>query len=110
MKEQQAQAAWYQKPIWQGLLGLALMVAGWKLSTYVPPSPGAERLAEMRRMAGEDAELAERLDRTDRNLRGDPPYQLPGRVVLVLGLALFVGAGVRMYNTPVRVEEGAENV
>ncbi len=109
MNERPPAPPWYLKPIWQGLLGLALMVAGWKLATYMPHSASDGWLAAIREMAGEEAELTKRLDRVARSVRGDPPYQLPGRLVLVAGLVLFVAAAVRMYQAvPVPpAEEGA---
>jgi len=83
---------WYRRPILLGLLGLGLMVGGWKLSTWVPPE---RRLAEVRRLA--DPDLRDKLDEYVRRVRGAPPYELPGRLVLFAGLILFVVAGVRMY-------------
>jgi hypothetical protein len=109
MKEERVPVAWYQRPIWLGLVGLALMIGGWKVSTYRPASRGDGLLAEIKGMVGEQSELAERLDRVANNLRGDPPYQLPGRLVLVAGLVLFVSAAVLMYQSPPPSREEAES-
>jgi hypothetical protein len=84
-----------------GLLGLALMVGGWKLATYVPAPEGDQerRLEELRGAADasarsgdpEGARLARKLPWRA------PPYQAQGRLVLFGGLLLFVVAGVFMY-------------
>lgn len=102
MREEHAPVAWYQRPVWLGLVGLVLMVGGWKLASYRPLWRGEGALSELRGMAGEQAELTERLDRMANSLRGEPPYQLPGRLLLVAGLVLFVSAGVLMYQAPPR--------
>lgn len=94
--------AWHRKPIWLGVVGLALMVGGWKLMTFVPPAGGEGILAELRRLAP-DAEYAERVERFARR---EPPYKLPGRLAVLAGLLLFVTAGVGMVRT--RPPESAE--
>jgi hypothetical protein len=104
-----ASRGWYRQPIWLGLLGLALMVGGWKLTTFVPPSPeeqsSAERLAELRKMAGEREDgLAERLDQIARDRWREPPFRVAGRLAFLTGLALFVTAGVLMSRSPARDE------
>jgi hypothetical protein len=90
---------WHRQPIWLGLLGLALMLGGWKLSTFVPAHERAALLNELRGMA-DDPALKDRIDQIARNARRAPPYQLPGRLVVFAGLALFVLAGMRMYRQP----------
>ncbi len=82
---------WYRKPVWLGLLGLALMVGGWKLSTFVPPFP--EEVAELHRMGNEA--YRNRLERMR-----VAPYLLPGRLVFLAGMVLFVAAGVQMFRQP----------
>jgi hypothetical protein len=95
--------AWWAGPIGTGLIGLALMVGGWKLSTYLPLTVREQRqeeaVEEIRRLA-RDEELRAKLDSYARGARGQPPYQLPGRLVFFAGLVLFVAAGVRMYRAP----------
>jgi hypothetical protein len=98
---------WWRRPIGIGLLGLVLMVGGWKLSTWEGPltprqQQNAERLSELRRMA--DGELRGKLDGYAEHARGLAPYEVPGRLVIFLGLVLFVVAGVRMYRTPAHRE------
>jgi hypothetical protein len=100
---------WWQSAIGMGLLGLALMVGGWKLSTWIPVATPhereqAEKLADVRGMANE-RELRQRLDEIARDVQQrTPPYQLPGRLAILVGLVLFVAAGVRMYHTQVPIE------
>jgi hypothetical protein len=98
------------RPIPLGLLGLALMLAGWKASTYVPLTP---RQAEQARQADEVRGLAEqdelkgKIDGIVRGAQPPPPYQLPGRLLFGAGLVLFVAAGVRMYRQAPPPEEEA---
>lgn len=41
MERTKAVPAWWTRPVWVGLLGLGLMVGGWKLGTLaVSPFPG----------------------------------------------------------------------
>jgi hypothetical protein len=91
---------WWKNPIYLGLLGLALMIAGWQLSQSLPPSSPRRveqqaQLAELRRMA-DDPALAERLDRLATIHRGQPPLEWPGRLLFFGGLLLFIGAGISM--------------
>jgi hypothetical protein len=84
-----------------GLLGLALMIGGWKLATYVPaPSGDQERRLEELRGAAEASARAGDPEgtRLERKLpQRMPPYQPQGRLVLFGGLLLFIVAGVLMY-------------
>ena len=85
-----APVPWYERAWVIGLLGLALMVGGWKLSTLVP-APGDERLRELERLGADDAAYQERLRQYAR-----PPYQVPGRLVFFAGLLVFLYAGAKM--------------
>lgn len=87
-----ARRPWHDRPLVLGLLGLALMVGGWKLSTHVPAAPSDPRLSELHSLGADDAEYQSRL----RAFGATPPYQLPGRLVLLAGLLVFGYAGVRM--------------
>ena len=69
-----------------------MILGGWKVSTWVPPS-GDGPFNELRRLADDD--LRAKLDGYRR-----PPLQLPGRLTFFVGLGLFVVAGVRMYRAP----------
>jgi hypothetical protein len=84
-------APWYLQPVWLGVLGLALMVAGWKLSTYAPLPQQVDDLYGMA-----DRGLRDRLDR----MRPVPPYLWPGRLAFLGGVALFVLAGALMFRKP----------
>ena len=107
-----------RSPVVLALVGLVLMVGGWKVSTYVPVSAeDAEKerqLNELRSRAEEfdrttaapgQPKLSERLSRYAAGSRL-PPYQVPGRLALYVGLLLFVTAGVLMYRSP--AEQDAE--
>jgi TolB-like protein len=83
--------------LWLGVIGLVLLVAGWRISTYVPPSRYDDDLDAMRR-AGDDG-LRRKLDEYQQGWAR--PYQLPGRLLFFAGLGLFVIAGVKMYRAPV---------
>jgi hypothetical protein len=98
-----------------GLLGLALMVGGWKLATYVPAPAGDQerRLEELRGAAEASARSGDpEGKRLERKLpQRTPPYQAQGRLVLFGGLLLFVVAGVLMYRhkpAPEAPPEGEE--
>lgn len=102
--------SWWSQPLWLGLVGLGVMVAGWKLSTFMPASlhaaAQAEQLAAIRRLAT-DPELRERLDRVEPPPAGPPPFELPGRLLFFAGVALFVGAAVQMTRQPAPDDESA---
>jgi hypothetical protein len=85
-----------------GLIGLVLLVGGWKASTWVPPreGPQGEMFSDVRRMAG-DSELGRRMDDIG---RPQPPLEFPGRVAFFLGLGLFVLALAMMWRGPTPVE------
>lgn len=83
------------------LVGLLLIVGGWKVSDWTPPrEPGL--IDELRRMA--DGELREKLDGYARPER---PLAIPGRLALLVGLGLFGLALVQMYRAPVPAKEAA---
>jgi hypothetical protein len=90
----------WRNPLPLAAVGLALMVGGWKASTYVPGTAPERAAAEREPPGGigRHAEGAQRL----------PPYRLAGRLALLAGLALFVTAGVLMYRQPPAEEERAE--
>jgi hypothetical protein len=117
--EKQHSDGW-RSPLVLAGLGLALMVAGWKVSTYVPVSAeDAEKerqLNELRSRAEEfdreaagsgQPKLSERLSRYAAGGR-IPPYQTAGRLALYVGLLSFVGAMVLMYRRPAGQEAGPE--
>jgi hypothetical protein len=87
------------------------MVAGWKASTYNPLTPRqaeqARQFDEVRGPAGEDPDLARRLDEMATRVQPRPPYQGLGRLAVFAGLALFIAAGVLMYRQPPPPEEPA---
>ena len=94
-----------QTPLWQypvtiAIFGLLVMVGGWVLSTWRPPMGERARdqesqLGQIRAMS-EDEELTRRLDR----IRPMPPFELPGRLILFGGIAVFAVGVVRMYQAP----------
>ncbi len=99
---------WWRRPIGMGLLGLALMVGGWKLSSWVPPTTTheqeqAEKLGELKRVRG-DPQWQAKVDGYARNVQRQPPFEMAGRLVIFAGLAVFIIAGVRMYRAPVKEE------
>jgi hypothetical protein len=78
------------------------MLGGWKLSTHVTLSPRqaeqAGKLAEVRDLA--PADLRDRLDRLADNVQPAPPFRWAGRLVFLVGAALFLTAAVLMFRKP----------
>lgn len=111
MGKPQRGTPWYQRPLGVGLIGLMLMIGGWKLSTFVPPRMSdrgqQEQLEGLRRMS-EDQELNERLDRIATNVRREPPYQFPGRLVFLAGMVVFAVGAIQMARSPSTTEEVEE--
>src|SRR4051812_31143573 len=109
MEQDVPAVSWWRRPVWLGLVGLALMVGGWKLSVYVPSSP---LLDEVRGLAekSDERDLRDRLDAMRRNVHREPPYLLAGRLVFLAGMLMFVASAVQMYRQPpvVRKEEPEE--
>ncbi len=97
--QKQVQKPWYQQPIWLGLLGLLIMLLGWKLSIYKPYSNAIATVAELQQMT-EDQELVQRLDQVARAAPREPPYKLPGLMAFLAGMMMFISAGVAMYQSP----------
>ena len=117
--EKQHPAGWRSPLVLVGL-GLALMVAGWKVSTYVPVSAeDAEKerqLNQLRSRAEEfdrevavsgQPKLSERLSRYAAGGR-IPPYRMAGRLALYAGLVAFGAAIIAMYRRPAEQEAGPE--
>ena len=102
MEQAKSMTPWYHKPVWVGLLGLALLVGGYHVSTFVPQTPRersqADALADLRGKA--DDELRERLDAYALNVRREPPLRWPGRVAFLAGVGLCVAAGVMAARQP----------
>jgi hypothetical protein len=113
MEQAKAITPWYRRPIWLGLLGLALLVGGYQISVYVPMTPRertqAAMLADVRDNA--DEELRQKLDDFARNVRREPPFRWSGRLVMLAGLGLCVTAAVLMARQPAAapVEESVTN-
>jgi hypothetical protein len=108
-----------------GLAGLALMIGGWKLTTYVPtPSESKarrqerqeERLRQVREIADQAArrgdpgaaQLADKLHQFTPPAP-QPQYRMQGSLVVVVGLALFILAGVLMYRHRPAPDQPAED-
>ena len=90
----------WQFPISLALIGLLLMVGGWSLSTWRPPiserATAQESQARQIRDMSDDPELTRRIDK----VLPMPPLELPGRLIVFGGVALFVVGVVRMYRAP----------
>jgi hypothetical protein len=103
---------WYHKPIWLGLVALALMLGGWKLSTHVSLTPHqadqADKFAEVRAMA--KGQFREELDRMAGNVQPTPPFRWAGRLVFMAGAGLFVVAAVLMFRKPAAQAAPADEV
>ena len=94
-----------QTPLWQypvtmAMVGLLVMVGGWCLSTWRPPmgerAADQESQREQIRAMSDDPELTRRIDR----IRPMPPFELPGRLIIFGGIAVFAVGVVRMYQAP----------
>jgi hypothetical protein len=82
-----------------GLVGLALMLAGYQLVNYAPPARDIEqerKLEVLRSQAADDPGLSERLRHVGRS--GDRPYRAAGTIAIYGGLLLFIAAGIKMYH------------
>lgn len=92
-------------PFFLGLVGLALALGGWKLSSWTPPRSGAGEglFAEVRGLA--DDQLGERMDSIRRGASLRPPLELPGRLAFFTGVIVFAAALVRMWQSPAPSEE-----
>jgi hypothetical protein len=98
-------ARWWKNPFVLALTGLALMLGGWKASTYIPTSSAKEQ------PAAEDAAPAQvSRGSTAVSPHGARlPFLLPGRIVFGAGLFLFIAAGVLMYrHQPAPTDEEPE--
>jgi hypothetical protein len=112
----QRQTRW-QTPALLAVIGLTLMIAGWKATSYVATSPReaaqAQELAELREMARQDAstqELSRAIDRVADDHRETVPYRTLGRLAFFAGLFAFVSAGVVMARArPPEEPSGDEN-
>jgi hypothetical protein len=109
----------WQSPLTLGVVALALMVVGWKVSTYRPAADtdAERRLVEL----ASQAEAFERAN-TDPSQAGlaaklqqytRPPYHFLGRLLVYVGAALFLVAGVAMWQAkpppPGEEEEEADD-
>jgi hypothetical protein len=107
-----APSFWWQKPAGLGVLGLVLMFAGYKVTTYLPSTDREDAqnqlLTDLREKARkEPGQLSETVDRYASKIQRTPPYEIPGRLVFFSGLAAFVGAGFLMYRAPAATPEEA---
>jgi hypothetical protein len=92
----------WRHPIVLGLLGIALLVGGWKLSSYIPDAARGGLVEGLKRQAeeqgGEGTQgLPERLEKWPARALQEPPFRLAGQLVMLAGLVLFVAAGMRMW-------------
>jgi hypothetical protein len=125
MMTEKAAARWQQDPFKVGVLGLALMLAGYFLMRWVP-AEAAKDEATRARLRAAGRKLASSDDPEQRRdgevLRDDektrpvsPPYELPGRLTFYLGLAVIGGACLLWYTQaqtegpPREPEETAES-
>lgn len=97
----------WRRPLLLAGIGLVLMLGGYAAMNYVPLSPQQaeqeRRFDELRTLAGrssaggsEAESLNERLKQVAPPWR-NPPYRMPGRLAIYLGLFLFIAAGFLMY-------------
>ncbi len=115
-KHEPASDGW-GRPLLLAGIGLVLMLGGYMVMNYVPPKPLTPRQVEQERWQTEmreaakgqgDPALAERLEHVTPPWR-TPPYEIPGRLAVYVGLFLFVAAGVLMYrHRPARKEQSDE--
>mgnify|MGYP000888628573 CR=1 FL=1 len=76
------------------VIGLALVVGGWKLSTWIPrPADKDGLFGDLQQYAGSEGEW-------DRKAPSGPPLQLPGRLAFVAGAGLFAFALWKMSRAP----------
>ena len=95
--------AWHN-PFVVGIVGLVLMIAGWKLGSIVPEAADdSETRLNVAREHAEKGDLSEQpkhfaVPRT-------PPFRLVGRLTFYAGLMLFIVAAVQMWTHPVPPKE-----
>ncbi|NBO93048.1 MAG: hypothetical protein EBV06_12170 [Planctomycetia bacterium] len=94
-KDDTSQSQSSGSPLLLGVVGLLLVVGGWKVSSWTLPHREDGLLSELRRLA--DDELRDKIDRYDQRYR---PLEWPGRLAFFAGLGCFVVAGVRMNRSP----------
>lgn len=105
----------WRHPALVGLLGLGLMIAGWKIRTW-EPALSPQQAAEDRQVsalvaqaeqegAADQQQLAEKLGAYSHSRSSAAHYQVLGRVLFLFGLFLFIAAGVLFYRQPSTQEE-----
>ncbi len=110
-REPESPGNWRSQPWALGSLGVALMVAGWLLMSYVPTHASGGLLDDLREWAAEQSKEEGAAGLSQRLPGREAPYRLPGRLVLVAGVVLFLAAGVRMWERSPekdRAESGVE--
>lgn len=111
----------WDKPLLLAGLGLAMMLGGYAAMNYVPLTPRqAEQehlIADLREMTAKQPADGTSVDALNERLKQvvppwrTPPYQIPGRLAIYLGLLLFLAAGFLMYRkspAPKREADEAE--
>lgn len=110
--------AWWRSPLLLGLLGVVLMIVGWRLTILVLPSSWQsksisprlaaqqQQLQDLRDLASDDQTLLARLDAISGSFRPHPSYILLGRLILLGGLVLFLVAAVQLIRPQSPTSEG----
>jgi hypothetical protein len=109
----------WRTPLYLAAIGLVLMVGGYNLMSYRPLTPHRldqqRQLDDLRRKAEEQGQsepdkkaLADRL-RSVGEQDDSPPYRLPGRLAIYVGLLMFVAAFLVMYRSRPHHEAAEED-
>jgi hypothetical protein len=85
------------------VIGVVLMVAGWLVMSYTPDGGGV--LGELRRLATEQGQEEGAAGLKERLPRLEPPFRVPGQLMVYAGIALFAAGCVQMWRQRPEEEE-----
>lgn len=109
-----ATVSWFERPINLGIIGLAMMLVGYKASSHETfGSRAASQVDQMGELQNksEDSELNKRIQDISEQIARKKPFRIPGQLAFMAGLILFAAAGARMWQMRSNEEEaGADDM
>ena len=108
-----ATVSWFERPIYLGIIGLAMMLVGYKASSY--ESFGSRAASQVDLMGelqnkSEDSELNKRIQDISEQIARKKPFRIPGQLASMAGLILFAAAGARMWQMRSNEEEAGADM